>query len=81
MTLSRMQPRPWMSAPETTAVFDTLQGGGAQVRFVGGCVRDSLIGRPVNDIDIATDAEPAHVIALMQAVGFKTIPWGSTMAP
>jgi poly(A) polymerase len=71
-----MQPRPWMSAPETTAVFDTLQGGGAQVRFVGGCVRDSLIGRPVNDIDIATDAEPAHVIALMQAVGFKTIPLG-----
>jgi poly(A) polymerase len=72
----RMQPRPWMTASETTAVFNTLAAGGAQVRFVGGCVRDALAERPVNDLDIATDAEPMQVIALMQAAGFKTIPLG-----
>lgn len=76
MTPSHLQPLPWMTAPEPAAVFQTLESAGAQVRFVGGCVRDSLVGRPVNDVDIATDAEPARVIALMQAAGFKTIPLG-----
>jgi poly(A) polymerase len=76
VTPPRLQPLPWMAAPETTAVFNTLKSGGAQARFVGGCVRDALAGRPVNDLDIATDAEPAQVIALMQAAGFKTIPLG-----
>ncbi|MBT5110043.1 MAG: CCA tRNA nucleotidyltransferase [Rhodospirillaceae bacterium] len=65
-----------MTAPEPAAVFQTLESAGAQVRFVGGCVRDSLVGRPVNDVDIATDAEPVRVMALMQAAGFKTIPLG-----
>lgn len=71
-----MQPLSWMTAPETTAVFDALKSAGAQVRFVGGCVRDSLIGRRVNDVDIATDAEPSRVIELMQEAGFRTIPLG-----
>ena len=76
MTPSHLQPLPWMTAPEPAAVFQTLESAGAQVRFVGGCVRDSLVGRPVNDVDIATDAEPVRVMALMQAAGFKTIPLG-----
>jgi poly(A) polymerase len=76
VTPSHLQPLPWMTAPEPAAVFQTLESAGAQVRFVGGCVRDSLVGRPVNDVDIATDAEPVRVMALMQAAGFKTIPLG-----
>ncbi|MCX7869179.1 MAG: CCA tRNA nucleotidyltransferase, partial [Terrimicrobiaceae bacterium] len=39
---------------------------GHQALFAGGCVRDRLLGRPVKDVDIATDAEPARVIELFE---------------
>ena len=57
-------------------VFESLQSGGAQARFVGGCVRDLLVDRVVNDIDIATDAKPVRVMAIMKEAGFKTVPIG-----
>jgi poly(A) polymerase len=72
----RIPPQSWMTAPETRAVFEKLQTGGAQARFVGGCVRDLLVGRTVNDIDIATSAEPTRVMAIMKEAGFKTVPIG-----
>ena len=52
----RIALQPWMTAPETRAVLEALMADGAQVRFVGGCVRDAVLGRPVTgfDIDIAT---------------------------
>ena len=39
-----------------------LQGAGHEAYLVGGCVRDALIGRPVQDIDIATPDPPAPVV-------------------
>ena len=51
----------WMRTPGVAAVFDALSGG--VTRFVGGCVRDSLLGRPIRDVDIATDIEPRTVMA------------------
>lgn len=44
----------WLSVPATRKVCDALSEGGAQVFFVGGCVRNSLLGAKVSDIDIAT---------------------------
>ena len=44
----------WMTAPETLAVIKALTAGGAEVRFVGGCVRDAMAKQPVNDVDIGT---------------------------
>lgn len=44
--------------------------------FVGGCVRNALLGVPVSDIDIATDARPERVRDLAEAAGFRTIPTG-----
>src|SRR3546814_3184357 len=38
----RIEPQPWMTAPETRAVIAALTAAGAEVRFVGGCVRDAL---------------------------------------
>ncbi|MFT4959813.1 MAG: poly(A) polymerase [Paracoccaceae bacterium] len=66
----------WLSNPHTQAVFSALSVGGAQVLFVGGCVRNALLGVPVSDVDIATDAHPETVIELAKAAGIKAIPTG-----
>lgn len=53
-----------------------LSAQGDEARFVGGCVRDSILKRPVNDIDIATPAPPQKVMSLLAAAGIKAIPTG-----
>ncbi|MBP2298476.1 CCA tRNA nucleotidyltransferase [Azospirillum picis] len=73
---ARLSPQPWMTAPESRVVFDALAAGGADARFVGGCVRDAWLGRPVKDIDIATHAPPERVIELLTAAGIRVIPTG-----
>ncbi len=73
---SRLAPQPWMTAPETVAVLDALEAAGAEVRFIGGCVRDALLNRPVNDVDLATDALPEAVVAALEAAGIKAVPTG-----
>lgn len=70
--------RPWMTAPETAAVMDALEGaGGADcARYVGGCVRNTLVGRPVDDIDIATVLTPDEVTQAVEAKGLRAVPTG-----
>jgi poly(A) polymerase len=65
-----------MAAPETAAVVAALTARGETVRFVGGCVRDALLAKPVGDIDIATPDPPGTVIALIEAAGLKAVPTG-----
>jgi len=71
-----LAPQPWMQAPETRAVLDALSAEGAEVRFIGGCVRDTILKRPIRDIDIALAEPPEKVIKLLEAAGVKTIPTG-----
>ena len=66
----------WAEAPSTRRVLQALTAGGAEVRFVGGCVRDTLLGRPVDDIDLATDALPDAVMQGLERAGIKAIPTG-----
>ena len=70
--------RPWMTAPETVAVFDALEaeGGEGCARFVGGCVRNALVGRPIDDIDIATTLAPERVVKALKAAGLGAVPTG-----
>lgn len=49
-----------------------LQGSSYEAYFVGGSVRDYLIGRPIHDVDIATSATPEQVMKVFS----KTIPVG-----
>lgn len=46
------------------SVVHVLRDARHEAWFVGGCVRDRLLGRPVNDWDVATEAEPAAVLSL-----------------
>ncbi|MSO84601.1 MAG: CCA tRNA nucleotidyltransferase [Rhodospirillales bacterium] len=72
----KLPPQPWMEFAETRAVVAALGRDGAEVRFVGGCVRDALAQRPVNDIDLATHDPPEKAIALLDAAGIRAIPTG-----
>jgi poly(A) polymerase len=69
-------PQPWMVEPATRAVLAALSAGGAEARFVGGSVRDALLGRPIGDIDIATPAPPERIIELLEKSGIKAVPTG-----
>ncbi|MEC8457555.1 MAG: CCA tRNA nucleotidyltransferase, partial [Pseudomonadota bacterium] len=66
MTAS-VQGQPWLEATATRAVMAALEaaGGADCARFVGGCVRNSLMGRAVDDIDIATRLTPEQTMAAL----------------
>lgn len=63
-----------MTSEDVRRLF-TLLGKGA-VRFVGGCVRNAVLGVPLGDIDLATIHTPDHVVRLLAAGGVKVIPTG-----
>ncbi len=65
---------PWLSWPQTQRLAAAL--GPESLRFVGGAVRDTLLGLPVADIDIATLHVPTEIMARLQAAGIKAVPTG-----
>jgi poly(A) polymerase len=75
-TGARIAPQPWMTEASTRRVLAALAAGGIAARFVGGAVRDALMGRPVSDIDIATPASPEMVTALLEKARVKVAPTG-----
>lgn len=75
MTLPRIT-ADWLHRPTTQAICALLTDAGHGAWLVGGCVRNALLGLPVADIDITTDAPPQVVQALAQAAGFRALPTG-----
>jgi poly(A) polymerase len=77
-----IEPKDWMLAAPTRKVMAALLVDGVDARFVGGCVRDTLLRelhgstRPVGDVDIATTAAPERVIELLTEAGIKAVPTG-----
>jgi poly(A) polymerase len=71
-------PAPWMTLPKTKAVIAALEarGGPGCARFVGGCVRNTLMGKPIDDIDIATVLTPDEVIQALGAARLRAVPTG-----
>ena len=81
MTVSlppRLSGADWLRRSETQAVFAAVAAHGFAARAVGGAVRNTLLGLPVTDVDIATPARPDDVIAAAEAAGLKAIPTGIT---
>lgn len=66
----------WLQDPAAARVCAAVQAGGFSIYFVGGCVRNVLLARPVSDLDLSTDARPEQVIALAEAAGLKAVPTG-----
>jgi poly(A) polymerase len=63
----------WLTDAKTRAVLDAL---GPQSRFVGGAVRNALLGRDVSDVDIATPLLPDEVTKRLTAAGLGAMPTG-----
>ena len=76
--MTRFEAAAWLTAPSTLAVLDALEaaGGAGCVRVVGGAVRNALMGRPVEDVDLATTLWPDQVIAALKTAGLKAVPTG-----
>jgi poly(A) polymerase len=68
--------RSWQDAKATRTLIAALDAGGLDFRFVGGAVRDGLLGRRVADVDVATPARPEAVIHAVEVAGLKAIPTG-----
>ncbi len=66
----------WLNAPETRAVLLALTADGGEARFVGGCVRNALIGAPIQDIDLATPLSPEEVMRRIEAAGLRAVATG-----
>ena len=76
MTDETLPKQPWMASPETNSVMDCLIQGGGEARFVGGCVRDALLGRAIGDIDIAINLPPEKVQDLLNSANIRCVPTG-----
>jgi len=66
----------WIRTAATQDVFSALESAGYEAFFVGGCVRNALMGFAVDDLDIATNAEPQAIITSCENRGLKCIPTG-----
>jgi poly(A) polymerase len=66
----------WMSVAPLSELLAVLDRAGEEARVVGGAIRNTLLGDPPGDIDIATTALPAEVTKRVAAAGFKAVPTG-----
>jgi poly(A) polymerase len=67
---------PWMDEPAVQALLAALSRGGIAARFVGGCVRNTVLGQPVDDIDLAVDKPPETVMRALEAADLRVVPTG-----
>ena len=75
--MARLESADWLSADHTRRVIAALEAvRSGSARFVGGCVRNALMSRPIDDIDIATQLLPDQVMAAMKAAGIRVVPTG-----
>lgn len=65
-----------LARPGLARLLGELDGKGEEARVVGGAVRNSLLGRPVHEVDLATTATPDEVDRRARAAGFKVAPTG-----
>lgn len=78
MSVFSVGDQPWLTSAATVAVLDALEaaGGFDCARFVGGSVRNAVLGQSVDDIDIATTLTPEAVVAALAAAGLRSVPTG-----
>lgn len=66
----------WRRRPGMAKLLDSLGASEGLTRFVGGAVRDQLLGLEVSDIDFATRLRPEDVVDRLRAAGIKAVPTG-----
>jgi len=71
-----LPPAGWRTRPGLAELCAILGAPGGEARFVGGAVRDALLGIDAKDVDIATIHRPDEVIRRVRKAGFKPVPTG-----
>ena len=69
-----MPPAEWAKRDDLPALIAAL--GAEECRYVGGCVRDALLGVPASDVDIATRHRPEVTQDLLKQAGIRSVPTG-----
>jgi len=72
----RIEAPAWMTDAPTKRLFGALGAAGISARFVGGGVRDAVLGRSTDNIDLAVDKPPETVMHALEAAKIKVIPTG-----
>jgi poly(A) polymerase len=66
----------WLTAGPLTRLLGVLDCDGEEARVVGGAVRNSLLGVPIAEVDVATTAVPEEVVKRVTGAGFRPVPTG-----
>jgi poly(A) polymerase len=72
----RLDAQRWRKKPGVARLLKALGGDQGLTRYVGGAVRDELLGLPVSDMDFATRLRPDEVIARLEKARIKAVPTG-----
>lgn len=72
----QLPPQAWLQDDATQILLAAFSHADVPLRFVGGCVRDAVMQRPVKDIDACSPAKPEQVMAVLEQTGIKVIPTG-----
>ena len=67
---------PWLADRDLQALLAALSQDGEEARVAGGAVRNTLMGEPVADIDIATTTEPQETVRRVERAGMRAVPTG-----
>lgn len=67
---------PWRHQAGLDQLFDALDAHSGMIRYVGGAVRDALLGEEVKDVDIATPFTPTEVMTRLGDAGIRFVPTG-----
>jgi len=74
--VTRLPHAAWRSHEGLAGLLDALGQNEGLVRFVGGAVRDTLLGLDVSDVDCATSLPPNESMRRIKAAGIKAVPTG-----
>lgn len=75
-SIRNLKSPPWLQAAPLQRVFAALADKSLETRVIGGAVRNTLLGLPVTDIDLATGLTPESVIERATKAGLAVYPTG-----
>lgn len=76
MALDVMAAREQVLTAPVMRLLEVLSPPGEETRVVGGAVRNALLGRRIEDFDLATSLEPLQTVQRAQAAGWRVVPTG-----
>jgi len=74
--MERLIAEKWRRTLGVAPLLKALRARQGLSRYVGGAVRDELLGLPINDVDLATKLRPQEVIERLEQAGIKAVPTG-----